>query len=469
MLIKGRIYDLPKRVVVHPTSVTMPAGEDSTYQFTASVYNTSQKALEWTIISGGGFIDADTGLYYGPSGIVPATTTVVIQAALKIDPSVYGRATITIEENRAITVTVTRVDVYDNFIGDIHSMSEFVQRAVLYPDEVEGGITGWIHSSVVTGDSYAIADSVPIYSEYWFEASTVNATGGTEYPEISGYIISNSYTNLATRLENLDNVVVVYPIITSRDDYATCPGWPANVTTTSPEGVVIGIDTSYLGGGGDLHKEYTLLWRRGDDMLTWYNCPTGMVTAMVPGKAPGGQVIIFNPNPIDINGDGCYTNFHSFNITTRDVVKPDLALYNYSSNYEFNDEDCWNFYIPIATPSSAVDYITVDMTDSWQTETIPVYYMPYMESASPPSGSVGTEITLYAGENGRFYDDMNFIINDTHVINNFTITDGNYLTFILPDVNMLGAIDLKIQWKSFEYSNYGVYLTADFPKFFIVV
>lgn len=90
----------PVAVVVSPTTATLNANE--TQQFSATVSNTTNTAVTWTI-SGPGSIDA-TGLYTAPATITNQQT-VTVMATSQANSSVSGTATVTLLPPVAVSVT----------------------------------------------------------------------------------------------------------------------------------------------------------------------------------------------------------------------------------------------------------------------------------------------------------------------------------------------------------------------------
>jgi hypothetical protein len=103
-------------VTVSPTSASLFANEAGNSwpanltqkQFTASVQNTSNTTVTWSVSSGGGSIDATSGLYTAPATVPagPVTVTATSQA----DTSKSNSATVNINtptEVKTFNVTVT--------------------------------------------------------------------------------------------------------------------------------------------------------------------------------------------------------------------------------------------------------------------------------------------------------------------------------------------------------------------------
>ncbi len=88
----------PVTVMVTPTSASLNAG--STQQFTATVANTANKAVTWSVngVSGGSAATgtiSTAGLYTAPASLA-AKTTVTVAAASQADPTKSGSAQVTV-------------------------------------------------------------------------------------------------------------------------------------------------------------------------------------------------------------------------------------------------------------------------------------------------------------------------------------------------------------------------------------
>ena len=80
-------------VSVSPSSANVPV--NTTTQFTATVSNTTDQSVTWSVIgTGTGFIDSVTGLYTAPASVPSGTVTV--QASSHAMPSAVGTASVTV-------------------------------------------------------------------------------------------------------------------------------------------------------------------------------------------------------------------------------------------------------------------------------------------------------------------------------------------------------------------------------------
>jgi hypothetical protein len=108
----------PITVSVNPNNSALPVGQ--TQQFTATVLNTSNPAVSWTITpTGAGSID-NTGLYTAPA-TVPAQSVVTVTATSVADPTKTASAVITVflpptsgyAYRRALTINHTKISNSD--------------------------------------------------------------------------------------------------------------------------------------------------------------------------------------------------------------------------------------------------------------------------------------------------------------------------------------------------------------------
>jgi uncharacterized protein (TIGR03437 family) len=90
-------------VTVSPSSASLLP--NSTQQFTATVANTANTAVTWSISPQTGAID-QTGLYTAP-GSVSSSTKVTVTATSQADPTKNGTATITLSPTPAVGVTIS--------------------------------------------------------------------------------------------------------------------------------------------------------------------------------------------------------------------------------------------------------------------------------------------------------------------------------------------------------------------------
>jgi uncharacterized protein (TIGR03437 family) len=90
-------------VSLSPGSATLTP--NSTQQFTATVANTTNQAVTWSISPPVGTID-QTGFYLAP-GSVTTSTRVTVTATSQQDPSKSGTATITLSPQPAVTISIT--------------------------------------------------------------------------------------------------------------------------------------------------------------------------------------------------------------------------------------------------------------------------------------------------------------------------------------------------------------------------
>jgi hypothetical protein len=99
----------PVQVTVLPATATVPAG--ATKQFGASVINTPNAAVTWTVEggSGNGTIGS-SGLYTAPA-TVPNPATVTIKATSQADTTKSATATVTVTAPVAVSITPTTANV----------------------------------------------------------------------------------------------------------------------------------------------------------------------------------------------------------------------------------------------------------------------------------------------------------------------------------------------------------------------
>jgi hypothetical protein len=82
----------PVAVAVSPTTASL--GASQTRQFTATVQNTANTAVTWSVISGSGTVDS-SGLYTAP-GSIPSSQTATVRATSVADPAKFANATVTL-------------------------------------------------------------------------------------------------------------------------------------------------------------------------------------------------------------------------------------------------------------------------------------------------------------------------------------------------------------------------------------
>lgn len=94
-------------VVVAPGAVTL--GPSETQQFTATVANTANTAVQWSIFPDIGTIST-TGLYTAP-GAFPGSPTITVSAISAADGTKIGQATVTLENRLTVTVSPASVSL----------------------------------------------------------------------------------------------------------------------------------------------------------------------------------------------------------------------------------------------------------------------------------------------------------------------------------------------------------------------
>jgi hypothetical protein len=104
-------------VGVAPQSINVMV--NTSQQFTATVSNTSNKSVGWTISGNGcsgsqcGAIDPTTGLYTAPSAVPSTDANVLVTATSAADPTKFGTATVTVTPVPTPTVTISGPLVVD--------------------------------------------------------------------------------------------------------------------------------------------------------------------------------------------------------------------------------------------------------------------------------------------------------------------------------------------------------------------
>ncbi|MFZ4763818.1 MAG: DUF1800 family protein, partial [Roseimicrobium sp.] len=98
------ITGVPVKVAVSPTSTSVALGKSVT--FTSTVTGSSNTAVQWSLVSGGGSIHAATGVYTAPA-VMPASVAVTVRATSLASPAVYAQATLTLTEPPPPPVVVT--------------------------------------------------------------------------------------------------------------------------------------------------------------------------------------------------------------------------------------------------------------------------------------------------------------------------------------------------------------------------
>ncbi|MBV8673798.1 MAG: hypothetical protein JOZ33_10220, partial [Acidobacteriaceae bacterium] len=152
---------LPVSVSISPKSVTVPAGEQK--QFTATVSNTSNQSVNWSV-SGSGCSGAacgvvsSTGLYTAPT-TVPSPAVVSVTATSAADPSKSATAAVTITPAVTVTVMPASVQVVtgtqQQFTATVHNTSNTAVTWSL--SDCSGAACGTITSSGL----YTAPTSVP--------------------------------------------------------------------------------------------------------------------------------------------------------------------------------------------------------------------------------------------------------------------------------------------------------------------
>ena len=93
---------------VSPTTATLYAAQ--TQQFSATVLNTSNMAVTWSISPSVGTINS-SGLYTAPSSIT-SQQTVTVTATSQAEPTVSGSATVTLMPPVSVSISPTAATLY---------------------------------------------------------------------------------------------------------------------------------------------------------------------------------------------------------------------------------------------------------------------------------------------------------------------------------------------------------------------
>lgn len=145
------VTGVPVLVAVSPNVATVQLGNTQT--FTSSVSGTSNTAVSWSIVSGGGSIGASTGVYTAPT-TMPASSSVTIRATSQASLSSGANATITLVAPPPPPITVT-----------VSPTSASVQlgRTQTFTANVSNATNTTVSWSIVTGGG-SINSSTGVYT-----------------------------------------------------------------------------------------------------------------------------------------------------------------------------------------------------------------------------------------------------------------------------------------------------------------
>ncbi len=145
------IVVLPVSVSISPTTATVDT--NATKQFTATVANSANTAVTWTVQSGGGSVNA-SGLYTAPG----APGLAVVRATSVADNTKFADATVTIQNPITISISPTTAYVQPNgsatFTGTV-SMGQSLYSVV---EGAAGGTitTGGVYTAPATPGDYHV-------------------------------------------------------------------------------------------------------------------------------------------------------------------------------------------------------------------------------------------------------------------------------------------------------------------------
>ena len=207
----------PVTVMVTPTSASLNAG--STQQFTATVANTANKAVTWSVngVSGGSAATgtiSTAGLYTAPASLA-AKTTVTVAAVSQADPTKSGSAQVTVTP----PVTTTGNSFYvattgsDANAGTLalpwKTISHAAASSLVQPGDTVFVRAGTYTESVNIGMSGSAAAGPVTFQNYPGEKAILDGTGlkpptdqnglfnviGRSYVTIAGFEIRNYVTS----------------------------------------------------------------------------------------------------------------------------------------------------------------------------------------------------------------------------------------------------------------------------------
>lgn len=107
--VSSATYTLPISVTVSPSSVSLYSNQ--TQQFTATVINTANTGVTWSVSPAGTGTISSTGLYTAPAS-VPTQQTVTVTATSQADSTKTASATVTLSPPVAVNVTPASATLY---------------------------------------------------------------------------------------------------------------------------------------------------------------------------------------------------------------------------------------------------------------------------------------------------------------------------------------------------------------------
>lgn len=445
MLLVSKQVEVTKDIVITPKQAVIYAGEG--IAFHGSVYNSYMKGITWSVVSGIGTIDSNSGFYQSPTGYVPSGEyPTLIKATLTSSPSgnVYSNALVTVKSYAGVNVEVTSVLVRGM------GTATWADTYSLDPEPVSGNsFTGSVYSSICTG---SILDSVdyPLKEYFSIKVLGTDVYGESASPTVTGAISSNGCQGISTILypvSGYTDLFIYEHSPTGEAGFLTNPGWPA---ISSVSGSTF-IDVLSFGDSDGNTSSISFTWRPD--------------TVVYKGSVPIAESK-FRVNP------GVLIN--NFSITTRDAVPQTLTVPTAFIPDSVYTIVSGGSLVPNSyTPEVPIDSIPVytNRVYGYEEHSFPVAYelrvdslevniSGYCNSAIPsaiivtgyPTGSEpgdeievsytsDTCITSVTVNGGYFNNEMNIYVGSTKISS--YVYDTGYFTFEMPHIDDVNNPEYK--------------------------
>jgi hypothetical protein len=242
---------LPVAVSISPTSAQVTAGKQT--QFTATVLNTSNTAVSWSLTGGGcsgaacGTIST-SGLYTAPSA-VPSPSQVFVTATSQADPTKSSTATVTVIPPVSVSISPTTAGVlagaHQQFTTTVLNTSN---TSVTW--SLAGACSGAGCGAISTSGYYTAPDNVPNPAQVYVTATSVadptkSATATvTVIPPVSvtispttAQVLTGAHQQFTATVSNASNTAVTWSLAGSGCSGSGCGAVSSSGLYTAPSNV----------------------------------------------------------------------------------------------------------------------------------------------------------------------------------------------------------------------------------------
>lgn len=216
-------------VVVNVTPDTAIVNTSGTATFTASVSNTTNTQILWSVVEAGGGTITSSGVYTAPASIGTATTKAfTVKATSVAEPTKFDTAVITVTTGTVVTLSPTSATVLTSgtktFTANVtNSANALVNWSVV---EVGGGTitqSGFYTAPSSTGTYHVKATSSADSTKYASATVTVTSVGVTISPS-SASLATSATKSFTASISNSINTQVTWSVVEAGGGTITSSG-----------------------------------------------------------------------------------------------------------------------------------------------------------------------------------------------------------------------------------------------------